>query len=58
MTYKDIGGMNVELQQVREVVELPLKYPQLFDRLGIDAPKGCCSSALAVGNHDRARCGQ
>jgi transitional endoplasmic reticulum ATPase len=40
VTYKDIGGMNTELQQVREVVELPLKYPQLFDRLGIDAPKG------------------
>jgi transitional endoplasmic reticulum ATPase len=40
ITYKDIGGMSAELQQVREVVELPLKYPQLFDRLGIDAPKG------------------
>ena len=40
VTYKDIGGMSAELQQVREVVELPLKYPQLFDRLGIDAPKG------------------
>jgi transitional endoplasmic reticulum ATPase len=40
VTYKDIGGMNAELQQVREVVELPLRYPQLFDRLGIDAPKG------------------
>jgi transitional endoplasmic reticulum ATPase len=40
VTYKDIGGMNAELQQVREVVELPLKYPQLFERLGIDAPKG------------------
>jgi transitional endoplasmic reticulum ATPase len=40
VTYKDIGGMSTELQQVREVVELPLKYPQLFDRLGIDAPKG------------------
>ena len=38
--YKDIGGMGQELQQVREVVELPLKYPQLFERLGIDAPKG------------------
>jgi transitional endoplasmic reticulum ATPase len=40
ITYKDIGGMNAELQQVREVVELPLKYPQVFERLGIDAPKG------------------
>ncbi|HXH11744.1 MAG TPA: CDC48 family AAA ATPase [Alphaproteobacteria bacterium] len=40
ITYKDIGGMSAELQQVREVVELPLKYPQLFERLGIDAPKG------------------
>jgi transitional endoplasmic reticulum ATPase len=40
VTYKDIGGMSAELQQVREVVELPLKYPQLFERLGIEAPKG------------------
>jgi len=40
VTYRDIGGMSTELQQVREVVELPLKYPQLFERLGIDAPKG------------------
>src|SRR5918996_2491458 len=40
VTYKDIGGMSTELQQVREVVELPLRYPQLFDRLGIDAPRG------------------
>jgi transitional endoplasmic reticulum ATPase len=40
ITYKDIGGMTAELQQVREVVELPLKYPQVFERLGIDAPKG------------------
>ncbi len=40
VTYKDIGGMSAELQQVREVVELPIKYPQLFDRLGIEAPKG------------------
>jgi transitional endoplasmic reticulum ATPase len=40
VTYKDIGGMSTELQQVREVVELPIRYPQLFDRLGIDAPKG------------------
>ncbi len=40
ITYKDIGGMGSELQQVREVVELPLKYPEIFERLGIDAPKG------------------
>jgi transitional endoplasmic reticulum ATPase len=40
VSYHDIGGMGSELQQVREVVELPLKYPQLFERLGIDAPKG------------------
>jgi transitional endoplasmic reticulum ATPase len=40
VSYQDIGGMGSELQQVREVVELPLKYPQLFERLGIDAPKG------------------
>ena len=39
-TYDDIGGLEEELQRVREMIELPLKHPELFDRLGIDAPKG------------------
>ncbi|MGH2517240.1 MAG: CDC48 family AAA ATPase [Ktedonobacterales bacterium] len=40
VTYEDIGGLGRELQHVRELIELPLKHPELFDRLGIDAPKG------------------
>ncbi len=40
VTYEDIGGLGRELRHVRELIELPLKHPELFDRLGIDAPKG------------------
>ncbi len=40
ITYEDIGGLENELQKVREMIELPLKHPELFDRLGIDPPKG------------------
>lgn len=40
VSYEDIGGLNKEIQRVREMIELPLKYPQVFDRLGIGAPKG------------------
>ncbi len=40
ITYEDIGGLGAELRHIRELIELPLKHPELFDRLGIDAPKG------------------
>lgn len=40
ITYEDIGGLGEELRKVREMIELPLKHPELFDRLGIDPPKG------------------
>ncbi|UYP47725.1 VCP-like ATPase [Candidatus Lokiarchaeum ossiferum] len=40
ITYEDIGGLDREIQLVREMVELPLKHPELFKRLGIDPPKG------------------
>ncbi len=40
ITYEDIGGLKEELQKIREIVELPLKYPEIFQRLGIDPPKG------------------
>jgi transitional endoplasmic reticulum ATPase len=39
-TYEDIGGLREEIQRVREMVELPLRHPELFQRLGIDPPKG------------------
>jgi transitional endoplasmic reticulum ATPase len=40
ISYEDIGGLKPQLQNVREMIELPLKHPELFDRLGIDPPKG------------------
>lgn len=40
ISYEDIGGLQDEMQKVREMIELPLKHPELFDRLGIDPPKG------------------
>ncbi len=40
VTYEDIGGMGDEVKRVREMLELPLKHPELFDRLGISSPKG------------------
>ncbi len=40
VTYDDVGGLGDAIQQVREMVELPLKHPELFQRLGIDPPKG------------------
>jgi transitional endoplasmic reticulum ATPase len=40
ISYEDIGGLGKEIRRIREMVELPLKYPQVFQRLGIDAPKG------------------
>jgi transitional endoplasmic reticulum ATPase len=40
VSYEDIGGLHLEIQKVREMIELPLKHPELFDRLGIDPPKG------------------
>jgi len=39
-TYEDIGGLHEELQRIREMVELPLRHPEIFQRLGIEPPKG------------------
>jgi transitional endoplasmic reticulum ATPase len=40
ITYEDIGGLDREISKVREMIELPLKHPELFERLGVEAPKG------------------
>lgn len=40
ITYEDIGGLGDEIQRVREMIELPMKHPELFQRLNIDPPKG------------------
>ena len=40
VAYEDIGGLDRELEQVREMIELPMRHPELFQRLGIEPPKG------------------
>jgi transitional endoplasmic reticulum ATPase len=40
ISYEDIGGLRGEIVKVREMIELPMKHPELFERLGIEAPKG------------------
>ncbi|MBX8641936.1 MAG: AAA family ATPase, partial [Thermoplasmata archaeon] len=40
VSYEDIGGLEGEVKKVREMIELPLKHPELFERLGVEAPKG------------------
>ncbi|MFB6112335.1 MAG: CDC48 family AAA ATPase [Halobacteriaceae archaeon] len=40
VTYEDIGGLERELEQVREMIELPMRHPELFQQLGIEPPKG------------------
>jgi len=40
VTYESIGGLEDEIQKIREMVELPLRHPEIFERLGIDPPKG------------------
>ncbi|MEM3423279.1 MAG: CDC48 family AAA ATPase, partial [Nitrososphaeria archaeon] len=40
ITYEDIGGLKEEIQKVREMIELPLRHPEIFEKLGIEPPKG------------------
>jgi transitional endoplasmic reticulum ATPase len=40
ITYEDIGGLSDEIQRLREMIELPMKHPEVFERLGIGSPKG------------------
>jgi transitional endoplasmic reticulum ATPase len=40
INYEDIGGLNEEIKKIRELVEIPLKHPEIFERLGIEPPKG------------------
>lgn len=39
-SYEDIGGLGGQVQKIREMIELPLKYPEIFERIGIDPPRG------------------
>ena len=49
VTYEDIGGLRNEIQKVREMIELPIRHPEIFERIGIEAPKGV--SALRSTRH-------
>jgi transitional endoplasmic reticulum ATPase len=40
ITYEDIGGLKNEVQKIREMIELPLRHPEIFERVGVEAPKG------------------
>jgi transitional endoplasmic reticulum ATPase len=40
VTYDDLGGIGATIDQIREMIELPLRYPEIFERLGVDPPKG------------------
>jgi transitional endoplasmic reticulum ATPase len=40
ITYEDIGGLSDEVLKIREIIELPMKHPELFEKLGIEPPKG------------------
>ncbi len=40
VSYEDIGGLGTQVQRIREMIELPLKYPEIFERLGVQPPKG------------------
>ncbi|HBI23325.1 MAG TPA: AAA family ATPase, partial [Nitrospiraceae bacterium] len=40
ISYEDVGGLHNQIQRIREMIELPLKYPEVFERLGIEPPKG------------------
>jgi len=47
-TWNEVGGLNEQIEEIKEVVELPLKKPELFKRLGISPPKGILLYGLQV----------
>ena len=49
-TYEMVGGLDKQIKEIKEVIELPVKHPELFDSLGIAQPKGMYSYLLSVTN--------
>jgi len=43
-TYENVGGLDKQIKEIKEVIELPVKHPELFDALGIAQPKVCSES--------------
>jgi len=47
-TYENVGGLDKQIKEIKEVIELPVKHPELFDALGIAQPKVCALLALSL----------
>ena len=54
--YEDIGGLGRELSQVREMIEYPLRHPEVFEKLGIEPPKGGSAALRPAGNRQDTDC--
>ena len=48
ITYDELGGLKNEVQKIREMVELPMRHPELFDKIGVEAPKGANSDRKQI----------
>ena len=47
-TYENVGGLDKQIKEIKEVIELPVKHPELFDALGIAQPKVCALTASSL----------
>ncbi len=47
-SYEDVGGAKAQMQRIREMIELPLRFPEVFERLGVTAPRGVLLYGLPV----------
>ncbi len=56
VSYEDIGGMSDEIRKVREMIELPMRHPEIFEKLGVEAPKGVLLYGVP-GTGNAAPCG-
>ena len=47
-TYEMVGGLDKQIKEIKEVIELPVKHPELFEALGIAQPKVCCFKSCGI----------